>query len=330
MAGKTGILIVNLGTPEATDYRSMRRYLKEFLSDKRVIENSGPLWWLVLNGIILTRRPKTSGAAYDKIWNREHNESPLKTVTRAQAEGLRDYFSARGDIVVDWAMRYGQPSIPDRIQALMEAGCERLLVFPLYPQYSGATTATVMDKVFDTLKTLRHQPAIRSVPPYFDQASYIGALADSLREHLALPDWQPDAVLASFHGLPQAFIDKGDPYETQCRASVQALQAAMGEAASDIRLTYQSRGRGGVWLGPSTEETLAALAREGRRNVVVITPGFAADCVETLEEIAIRARQVFLDAGGENFALVPALNATPRSIAMLGGIAEQQLQGWPA
>lgn len=328
MTGKTGILLVNLGTPEATDFWSMRRYLKEFLSDKRVVESKGPLWWLIFNGIILTRRPKSSGAAYDKIWNTEQNESPLKTITRAQADAVCAHFAPNPDIIIDWAMRYGTPTIAGRIQSLMDQGCERLLVFPLYPQYSAATTATVMDKVFDALKTLRQQPTLRAVPPYYDHPAYVAALADNLRDHIAGLDWKPDTILASFHGLPKAFIEKGDPYQTHCEATISALRAAIKTDTPKLRLTYQSRGRGGEWLNPYTDETLARLAREGHKNAVVITPGFAADCVETLEEIAIRARDVFLENGGENFSLVPALNAEDRSTAMLATILEQQLEGW--
>ena len=326
--GKTGILLINLGTPEATDYRSMRRYLKQFLSDKRVVEASGPIWWLVLNGIILRKRPKTSGRAYDLIWNRELDESPLKTITRAQADKIARDFADQENLVVDWAMRYGSPSIDDVLLRLTGQGCERILLFPLYPQYSGATTGTAMDNVFDALKTMRHQPAIRSVPPYFDHPAYISALADSIRTHHAGLKWTPEVTIASLHGLPVDFIRNGDPYQKHCETTVALLRQELGFADWQLLLTYQSRSGRTAWLTPDTEETVVRLAHEGIHNLTIIAPGFAADCVETLEELHLRAKDAFLGAGGKNFSVVPGLNDSAQSINMLKTVIESNICGW--
>jgi len=328
VSGKIGILLVNLGTPEATSFWPMRRYLKEFLSDRRVVENRGPVWWFVLNAIILTRRPVKSGRAYAQIWNTKRGESPLKTISRAQAEKVDMRYADDPRILVDWAMRYGEPPIAETIIRLKEAGCERVLLFPLYPQYSAATTASAMDKVFDALKTMRWQPAIRSVPPYFDHPAYIDALARSIRAHRDALGWTPEVTLASLHGLPKGFIDKGDPYQRHCERTVELLRDALGLGAEELLLTYQSRSGRVEWLGPDTEDTIVALARKGVRNLLIVTPGFASDCVETLEEIQIRAAQSFLQNGGENFSLVPCLNESANSIHMLCSIIDEQLQGW--
>jgi ferrochelatase len=314
---KVGILLVNLGTPEATTYWPMRKYLKEFLSDPRVIETKGPVWWLIFNGIILTRRPKTSGRAYAKIWNAELDESPLKTITRAQAEKVAAHYAGNVDVQVDWAMRYGHPAIGDRIEKLVADGCDRILIFPLYPQYSAATTASVMDKVFDALKTMRRQPALRTVPPYYDQPSYVTALANSIKRHHSALDWTPEITIASLHGLPRSFIDKGDPYQAQCDKTIELLRDATGLNESQLILTYQSRSGRVEWIGPDTEDTLKSLAKTGVKNLTVITPGFASDCVETLEEINIRAAGAFLQAGGVNFSFIPSLNDSVLSISML-------------
>lgn len=323
MPHKVGVLLVNLGTPEATSYWPMRTYLKEFLSDPRVIEAKGPIWWLIFNGIILTKRPKSSGRAYDKIWNEELDESPLKTITRAQSDKLTAHYGDK--IYLEWAMRYGKPPIVEGIANLRAKGCERILIFPLYPQYSSATTATVMDKTYEAFGELRHQPEIRSVPPYFNHPLYIEALADSVRAHHAMLDWQPQVTLASLHGLPQAFIDKGDPYQSHCETTVSLLCDALGMDTQSLRLTYQSRNGRTVWIGPDTEETLVDLAQSGVTNVSILTPGFAADCVETLEEINIRAAKLFSKHGGENFAFIPCLNASPPSISMLAHLIDEQL-----
>jgi ferrochelatase len=329
VAPKIGVLIVNLGTPEATDYWSMRRYLKEFLSDRRVIEVSRPIWWLVLNGIILTTRPSRSGAAYDLIWNKELDESPLKTVTRLQADKLSDALTTRHpQIVVDWAMRYGKPPIAEGLERLKSAGCERILLFPLYPQYSASTTATVNDKAFEALTAMRWQPALRFVPPYYDDPSYIDALANSVTAHLETLDWQPDAILASFHGLPREYLDKGDPYHCHCQKTGRLLREALGRDERSLMTVFQSRFGRAEWLQPYTAETIAELAGAGVRNLAVLTPGFASDCVETLEEIAMQGAETFHEHGGENFCLIPCLNGTDASIAMLAGIIQRELQGW--
>ncbi len=323
------MLLVNLGTPEATDYWSMRRYLKEFLSDRRVIEVSPWIWWPLLNGIILTTRPSRSGEAYRLIWNTELDESPLKTITRGQSDGLAAALGAEHpEIVVDWAMRYGKPAIKDKLSDLMEAGCDRILLFPLYPQYSAATTATVNDKAFEALGQMRWQPTLRVVPPYFDDPSHIDALAASLRDHLASLDWEPEVVLASFHGLPKEYFDKGDPYHCHCQKTGRLLREAMGMDADKLRVVFQSRFGKAEWLQPYTDKTVEELARSGVKNLTVITPGFAADCVETLEEIAMQAGESFHENGGENFSVAPCLNDTEASVAMLKSIVERELAGW--
>jgi len=324
-AVKTGILLINLGTPEATDFRTVRRYLRQFLSDKRVIDARGPVWWLILNGIILTRRPRSLGRAYDLIWNTHLNESPLRTHTRQQAETLAACFDGRSHITLDWAMRYGTPSIGSAIDRLITAGCERLLLFPLYPQYSAATTASAMDAVFDALKTHHFQPSLRVVPPYFDHPAYIAALADSIRAHHAGLSWTPEVTIATFHGLPVDFITKGDPYKTQCEASFALLRAALNASEDQMLLTYQSRTSRKEWIGPDTEETLIHLADKGVKNLSLVAPGFAADGVETLEEIGLRATQKFRSAGGNNVTLVPCLNASLPSIEMLTALVSENL-----
>lgn len=324
----TGVLLINLGTPDATDYWSIRRYLKQFLSDKRVVEASGPLWWLIFNGIILTRRPKKSGRAYDLIWNRDLNESPLKTITRHQSEKLSDRNSESSGLVVDWAMRYGNPSIDAKIADLAAKGCDRILLFPLYPQYSAATTGTAMDNVFDALKTLRYQPSIRSLPPYYRNPIYIRALAESVRAHHARLDWLPEITLASLHSLPIKFIEKGDPYRDHCEKTVALLRDELNLSADALPLTYQSSTGRGDWLSPDTEQTMVSLAARGVKNLSVLAPGFAADCIETLEELHIRAANAFIAAGGQNCTIIPCLNDTKSSITMLDQLVQNELAGW--
>lgn len=326
--GKIGVLLVNLGTPDDTDYWSIRRYLKEFLSDRRVIELNRLLWWPILNGVILTTRPSKSGAAYRSIWNEELDESPLRTITRAQGEKVAETLGHRKDIVVDWAMRYGRPSIASRVEALTRAGCDRLLVFPLYPQYAAATTATVNDTVFDKLKTMRVQPALRTVPPYPADPLYIEALANSIRAHLAGLDFEPEVIIASFHGLPQSYVDKGDPYQRQCKETSEALRVSLGPLGDKLKLTFQSRFGRAEWLQPYTDKTVAALARDGVKRIAVFTPGFVADCVETLEEISGEAKGIFLENGGEAFSFVPCLNDSEAGIGVLVHIIERELMGW--
>ena len=327
-SGKTGILLINLGTPEATDYQSMRRYLKQFLSDKRVVESSGPIWWLVLNGIILRKRPKTSGRAYDLIWNNDLDESPLKTVTRAQSDAISQAFYGMDNVVVDWAMRYGNPSIDDVIKRMTNQGCTRILLFPLYPQYSGATTGTALDNVFETLKSMRHQPTIRTIAPYYNHPAHIKALADSIRAHHATLDWKPEVTIASLHGLPVDFIKKGDPYQDHCETTVALLRQELGVNDSQLLLTYQSRSGRTVWMTPDTEDVATGLARDGIKNLTIVAPGFASDCVETLEELHIRAVDKFLAAGGKNCSVVPCLNDSPPSISMLKTLIDANIGGW--
>ncbi len=326
--GKIGVLLVNLGTPDDTDYWSMRRYLKEFLSDRRVIEVNRVLWWLILNGIVLTTRPSKSGEAYRSIWNEELDESPLRTITRAQSKKVAAALGHRSEIVVDWAMRYGKPSIAAGVDALIKQGCERLLVFPLYPQYAAATTATVNDTVFDKLKTMRWQPAIRTVPPYPKDPVYIAALADSIHTQLATLDFEPEVIIASFHGLPKAYVDKGDPYQCQCMDTVDALRMALGPLGDKLKLTFQSRFGRAEWLQPYTDKTVEALARDGVKRIAVLTPGFAADCVETLEEISVEAKEIFLEHGGEKFSFIPCLNDSEGGIRVLVHLIERELKGW--
>jgi ferrochelatase len=329
-----GILLVNLGTPERTDYWSMRRYLKEFLSDRRVIETPRWLWWPILNFVILTTRPARRGKAYAAIWNEARNESPLKTITRAQTDALAAWIAEGGlgpagsKLHVDWAMRYGMPKIEAAIANLEGRGCTRLLIVPLYPQYAAATTATVADAVFAVLARRRAQPALRMAAPYYGQPAYIEAIAQSLRRFLSQLAFAPDAILVSFHGMPQAYADQGDPYPKHCEATFQLLRAALGETGTKLRLTYQSRFGPAQWLQPYTDETLKRLAREKVENLLVVTPGFAADCLETLEENGIENRRLFLENGGKNFAIVPCLNDSPEGMQVIRDILARELAGW--
>jgi len=324
---RIGVLLVNLGTPDATDYWSMRRYLKEFLSDRRVIEENPVKWWLILNLIILSVRPGRKGKDYEKIWNREKNESFLKTITRAQSDKLAASLPDER-ILVDWAMRYGNPSIASRLEAMQKSGCDRILLIPLYPQYAAATTATVCDKAFDALAAMRWQPALRVAPAYYDQPSYIDALAGSLDEGLAGLPFKPDVIIASFHGMPEEYLHKGDPYHCQCTVTARLLRAKLGLDDSKLMMSFQSRFGTAEWLKPYTDATVKSLAEKGVKNLAVITPGFAADCLETLEEIAMENAHIFKSAGGENFAHIPCLNESERGMAVIRDIARRELMGW--
>jgi ferrochelatase len=325
---RVGVLLVNLGTPDATDYWSMRRYLKEFLTDRRVIEEHPVKWWLVLNLIILTVRPGRKGRDYAKIWNLEGDESFLKTITRSQAVKLGESFAHEPRILVDWAMRYGNPSIASRLDALQKARCDRILIVPLYPQYAAATTATVADKAFDALKTMRWQPAVRIAPAWFDQPSYIEALASSLESALAKLPFKPEVILASFHGMPQEYLRKGDPYYCQCAATARLLREKLKLGEDKLMMTFQSRFGPAEWLKPYTDATVKALAEKGVKNLAVITPGFVADCLETLEEIAMENAHIFKQAGGENFAHIPCLNDSPAGMAVIRDVVDRELMGW--
>jgi ferrochelatase len=325
-AAAIGVLVVNLGTPDAADAPAVRRYLKEFLSDPRVIENQGVVWQLVLNGIILPIRPRIKAKDYQKIWNVERNESPLKTITRAQAEKLGPALGA--NIVVDWAMRYGNPSIASRLNGLIARGCERILVMPLYPQYSAATTATVCDEVFRVLSELRRQPTVRVAPPYYDDKAYIDALASSMRTELRKLAFQPEIILASYHGMPEEYVRKGDPYEKQCIETTRLLRTALGMTEDKLMLTFQSRFGRAKWLEPATDETVKALGKRGVKSIAVVTPGFSADCLETLEEIAVENAHIFRKAGGENFAAIPCLNDSAPGMMLLEALTRRELKGW--
>jgi len=325
---RVGVLLVNLGTPDSADARGVRVYLKEFLSDPRVIEDQGLRWKLLLNGIILRIRPGRKARDYRKIWNTEKNESPLKTITRAQSEKLAAAISDHDHVVVDWAMRYGNPSIRSRIDALTAQGCDRLLVVPLYPQYSAATSATVCDEVFRVLGVMRAQPTLRVTPPYYDDPDYIDALAVSIDAHLKTLPFQPELIVASFHGMPQKYVDKGDPYQVQCVATTDALRKRMGLDASKLILTFQSRFGFDAWLQPYTDKTIERLAKDGVRRVAVVTPGFSADCLETLEEIAQENAEIFKHNGGEQFSAIPCLNDSDPGMDVIRQLVLRELQGW--
>ena len=323
-----GVLLVNLGTPDAADAPAVRRYLKEFLSDPRVIENQGVIWQLVLNGVILPIRPRIKAKDYQKIWNVERNESPLKTITRAQAEKLAAALKSDGRLVVDWAMRYGNPSIASRLANLIARGCERILIIPLYPQYSAATTATVCDEVFRVLTGLRRQPAVRIAAPYYDDKVYIDALASSMRGELGKLPFEPEVILASYHGMPEEYVRKGDPYEKHCIETTRLLRERLGMDENKLMLTFQSRFGRAKWLEPATDETVKALAKRGVKSLAVVTPGFSADCLETLEEIAVENAHIFKKHGGENFAALPCLNDSAPGMLLLEDMALRELKGW--
>jgi ferrochelatase len=328
-AGGIGVLLVNLGTPDGTDAASVRRYLSEFLADKRVIEQDGLLWKLVLNGYILRFRPRRKGRDYDKIWNREKNESPLKTITRSQAEKLSSILEPLGPhVAVDWAMRYGNPSIASRLDALAAKGCERILLVPLYPQYCAATTATACDEVFRVLMRQRWQPALRVVPPYFDEPVYIEAMASTLETELTRLPFRPDVILASFHGIPKEYVVKGDPYYCHCAKTTRLLRERLKFDELKLRMTFQSRFGRAEWLQPYTDQTVKALAKEGVKNIAVITPGFSADCLETLEEIAVENAHIFKHHGGENFAAIPCLNDSEPGMLVIWTLVLRELKGW--
>jgi len=329
LAGRIGVLIVNLGTPDATDAPSVRRYLREFLSDSRVIEDQGLVWKFILNAIILTRRPRRKGLDYEKIWNRERNESPLKTITRAQAAKLRSALDkVDPTVMVDWAMRYGNPSLETRIEALAKAGCERILLMPLYPQYAAATSATVCDAAFAALMKLRDQPVLRVAPPYYDAPVYIEALATSIEAELLRLPFKPELILASFHGIPKSYADEGDPYPSHCYETVRLLQQRLKLDDSKLLLTFQSRFGKAEWLQPYTDKTVEALAQRGVKNLAVVTPGFSADCLETLEEIAVENADIFKANGGENFAVIPCLNDSEAGMAVIEHVVQRELKGW--
>jgi ferrochelatase len=325
--GRVGVLLINLGSPPGTDAASVRRYLRQFLSDRRVIEIPRPVWWVILNLFVLTTRPKRSGHAYAAIWNKARDEGPLITITRSQSEKLATAFAGE-DVVVDWAMRYGSPAIGDRLKALQEQGCERILLAPLYPQYAAATTATANDAAFAALATMRWQSAVRTLPPYYDDPAYVAALADSLEGALAQLAFEPELVLASFHGLPRDTFDKGDPYYRHCLETTRLLHEKLGWPADRLRTVFQSRFGRAEWLQPYTDVTIAELAKSGTKRLAVVMPGFSADCLETLEEIGIRAAATFRANGGTDFAAIPCLNDSAEGMALIETLVRRELAGW--
>ncbi|NCP62819.1 MAG: ferrochelatase [Alphaproteobacteria bacterium] len=325
---KTGIIIVNLGTPDGTDFLSVRRYLKEFLSDQRVIEVNPILWKLILNLFILTFRPGKTAKAYKAVWRKDTNESPLRYYTRKQGEKLKSAFADYHNIEVAWAMRYGQPNIEKAFKDLEKKGCTRLVILSLYPQYSATTTATVNDEVFRCLMKMRRQPTLRIAPPYECHPKYIQALKNSIITHLKTLDWKPEKILVSFHGVPVDYIEKGDPYKVFCERTFHTLQDAMPENAPPLFLTFQSRFGPREWLQPYTDKTLEAFAQEGLKKIAVIAPGFASDCIETLEELKIEGCKIFENAGGTHFTQIPCLNDNSDAIDLFTALLKESLGDW--
>lgn len=339
--GRVGVLLLNLGTPDDTSYWPMRRYLKEFLSDRRVIEVPRWKWWPILNGIILTVRPGPKGRDYEKIWNKDKGEGPLKTITRSQAEKLAarlgagvagDQPGAAGDgaskVVVDWAMRYASPSTESRIRALKDRGCDRILLLPLYPQYAAATTATAADQAFRALMGMRWQPAVRVAPSYHDDPAYIEALGRSITSSLAALDFEPERLICSFHGMPEAYLHAGDPYHCQCLKTSRLLREKLGWSERNWLTTFQSRFGRDVWLQPYTDATVKRLAAEGVKRIAIVAPGFSADCLETLEELDGENREYFMHGGGERFAYLPALNDSEEGLDVIEAVVRRELMGW--
>ena len=326
--GRIGVLLVNLGTPDGHDPKNMRRYLEEFLTDRRVIEWPRLVWYPILYGIVLNTRPKKSGAAYASIWDEEKNESPLRTITRSQAQKLSESLAGLKHVKVDWAMRYGNPSIESRLRALKDTGCDRIVVFPLYPQYSAATTATVNDKTFESLMKMRWMPSVRTVPPYHDDPVYIDGLAQSIEAHLATLDFEPQKVVASYHGIPLSYFRKGDPYHCQCQKTSRLLNERLGWPEGRLITTFQSRFGPEEWLQPYTDKTLEEFGASGVESVAIFNPGFVADCLETLEEIAGEGEEIFLEAGGKNYTHIPCLNDTAEGMQVIETIVRRELGGW--
>lgn len=326
--GRVGVLLLNLGTPDATDFWSMRRYLKQFLSDARVIEVPRWKWWPILNLIILTVRPGPKGRDYEAIWNKERNEGPLKTITRAQAEKLAGALADHPHVVVDWAMRYANPSTGSRIEALAKAGCDRILLVPLYPQYAAATTATAADEAFRHLMTMRWQPAVRTAPAWHDDPVYIEALADSVTAGLAGLSFEPETIIATFHGMPQKYLEAGDPYHCQCLKTSRLVRERLGLSPERWLTTFQSRFGSDPWLQPYTDHTVERLAKGGVKRLALVAPGFTADCLETLEELDVENREIFTRYGGQDFAYIPALNDSTPGMRVIEAVVRRELSGW--
>jgi ferrochelatase len=324
---KVGVLLLNLGTPDGTDYWPMRRYLSEFLSDPRVIETPKLIWQPILQGAILTFRPQKSGANYARIWDKEENDSPLRVITRRQAEKLQARLGP--DVIVDFAMRYGNPSTASRLAAMQEAGCRKILLAPLYPQYSATTTATANDKAFEALGKMRWQPAVRTLPAYFDVPDYVSALAKSIVDGVAALPFVPDVVLTSYHGMPELYLKRGDPYYCQCLKTTRLVREALGWPEDRLRVTFQSRFGPTEWLKPYTVNVLEELGK-ARKKVAVVAPAFSVDCIETLEEIAITGHEQFVEAGGghDDYAYIPCLNDSELGMGMLESVVRNELGGW--
>lgn len=328
-SGRIGVLLMNLGTPDGTDYWSMRRYLKEFLSDRRVIETPRAIWWPLLNLIILQTRPQKKGKDYATIWNREKDESFLKTITRNQAEKLAEHMKTISEnIVVDWAMRYGNPAIEPAVRRLLDQGCDRILAVSLYPQYAAATTATANDHLFRALMKMRWQPTVRIAPPYHDEPAYIDAIAGQIRDHLAALDYEPEVILCSFHGVPQKYLEQGDPYYCHCHKTWRLLREKLGMGPDKLMMSFQSRFGPDEWIKPYTDATVEELAKKGVKSLAIIAPGFSADCLETLEELDGENRHIFEEHGGEKFTYIPCLNESEAGMAVIKAVVDRELKGW--
>ncbi len=321
--GKTGVLLINLGTPDSTSWLDIRKYLKEFLSDRRVIEVNPIIWKIILHLFILNLRPSKTAKAYKEIWMKNENMSPLRYYTIMQTKKLLDRISSK-NLIVDYAMRYGNPSIKSKISKLQNAGCEKLVILPLYPQYAAATTATVCDEVYRVLMGMRWQPSLQIIPHYESEPLYIKALGNSIRLKLSEIKWKPDLILASYHGIPQKYFDKGDPYHCYCHKTSRLLTEELKNI--EIKTTFQSRFGPEKWLQPYTDKTLESLPKEGKKNIVVICPGFSSDCVETLEEINIQGKESFIKSGGKNFEMVPCLNDNDDHINLLEKLTKRAIQ----
>ena len=320
--GKTGVLLINLGTPDSTSWWDIRKYLKEFLSDRRVIEVNPIIWQVILNLFILTFRPFKTAHAYKKIWFKESNESPLLFYTKSQTDKLKDRIENK-DLLVDFAMRYGNPSIKSKLVKLQKNGCENIIILPLYPQYAAATTATVCDEVYRNLMQMRWQPSLQIIPHYESEPLYVSALVKSIENKVKQIDWKPDLIIASYHGIPKSYFDKGDPYQCYCQKTTRLIKEKFSEI--EINTTFQSRFGPQEWLQPYTDKTFESLPSQGKKNILVICPGFASDCVETLEEISIQGKNSFLENGGKNFDLIPCLNDSVEHINLLEALVKRYL-----
>jgi protoporphyrin/coproporphyrin ferrochelatase len=326
--GKVGVMLVNLGTPDAPTAPALRRYLRQFLSDSRVIEWPKALWYPILYGIVLNTRPKRVAKAYEEIWNKDLDESYLRTYTRSQSDKLQALLADFPNVVVDWGMRYGQPSIESSIEKLTKAGCDRIVMYPLYPHYSATTTATVNDDFFAALMRMRFMPAVRTVPSYHDEPVFIEALANSITKHLATLDFEPQMIIASYHGIPQSYFKKGDPYHCHCLKTSRLLRERMGWSKDFLMTTFQSRFGPEEWLQPYFDKTVEALPEKGITRLVTFNPGFVSDCLETLEEIAGEGGEIFHHAGGTHYSHVPCLNDSDEGMSVIEHMVRRELQGW--